>query len=118
MKNFLFILALSLLIASPVFATSTIDFMGNDYSVSVIISDDNCEIVNVWVLNEDIAIITPQNSENDIFEKAECNCVKNKIHIIIPVTAEHQRFELTAGPKKGLMSYGNKKIKLKSNWDR
>jgi hypothetical protein len=89
MKHLL-ILFLLLIAASICHATSNVTFSGGGYDISVLLSDEDC--------------------------KAESDCRKKTIHLVVPETKSHPYFELKSTSKRSHITVGDKKVKVSPDW--
>ena len=85
MKHLL-ILFLLLIAASICQATSNITFSGGGYEISVLLSDEDCKVVGLNVSGDKPNIISISTSELTAFTKAESDCKKKTIHLVVPAT--------------------------------
>ena len=115
MKHLL-ILFLFLSVASICHATSNITFSGGGYEISVLLSDEDCKIVGLNVGGDNPNIISIGANELTAFSKAESDCKKKTIHLVVPATKSHPHFELKSTSKKGQMTLGEKKVHVSPDW--
>jgi hypothetical protein len=115
MKHLL-ILFLLLIAASICYATSTITFSGGGYDISVLLSDEDCQVVGLNVSGEDPNTISIGANELTAFSKAESDCKKKTIHLVVPATKSHPHFELKSSSKRGHMTLGEKKVNVSADW--
>jgi hypothetical protein len=115
MKRFL-TLFLLLIAASTCHATSNITFSGGGYEISVLLSNEDCKVVGLNVSGDDPNIISISTSELAAFSKAESDCKKRTIHLVVPATKSQPYFELKSTSKSGHVTLGEKKVKVSSDW--
>ena len=115
MKHFL-ILFLLLIAGSICHATSNITFSGGGYDISVLLSDEDCKVVGLNVSGDNPNIISVGANELTALIKAESDCKKKTIHLVVPATKSHPYFELKGNSKKGQMTLGQKKVKISPDW--
>ena len=115
MKHFP-ILFLLLIAASICHATSNITFSGEGYEISVLLSDEDCKIVGLNVSGDNPNIISIGANELTAFSKAESDCKREPIHLVVPATESQPYFELKSTSKKGQMTLGEKKINVSPDW--
>jgi hypothetical protein len=103
------------LYSSIAWATSTIYFGNDEYTVEVNISDSDPvqSILHVRFYYKDSLLISANSGD---FEEAFCNCEKKVIKIIIP--AEQQRFEMNAKGDTGQIKYRGEMIEITCDWER
>ena len=102
--------------ASMCHATSNITFSGGGYDISVLLSDEGCKVVGLNVSGDNPNIISIGANELTAFSKAESDCKKKTIHLVVPATKSHPHFELKSTSKKGHMTLGEKKINVSADW--
>jgi hypothetical protein len=83
MKHLLVVFLL-LTAASICYATSNITFAGGGYEISVLLSDEDCKVVGLNVSGDNPNIISINRNELTAFSKAEFDCKKKTIHIVVP----------------------------------
>jgi len=115
MKHLL-ILFLLLIAASICYATSNITFSGGGYEISVLLSDEDCKVVGLNVSGDNPNIISIGVNELATFSKAESDCKKKTIHLVVPATKSHPYFELKSTSKRGHMTVGKKKVNVSADW--
>ncbi len=115
MKHLL-ILFLLLMAASICRATSSITFSGGGYEISVLLTDEDCKVVGLNVGGHNPNIISIGANELTAFSKAESDCKKKTIHLVVPATKSHPHFELKSTSKKGHMTLGDKKVNVSPDW--
>ena len=115
MKHLL-ILFLPLIAASTCHATSNITFSGGGYEISVLLSDEDCKVVRLNVSGDNPNIISISANELTAFSKAESDCKKKTIHLVVPATKSHPHFELNSTSKRGHMTLGEKKVNVSADW--
>jgi hypothetical protein len=105
------LLTLSLLLAAGSIcqATSNITFSGGGYEISVLLSDEDCKVVALNVSGDNPNIISISTSELTAFSKAESDCKKKTIHLVMPAMKSHPHFELKSTSKRGYMTLGERK---------
>jgi hypothetical protein len=112
----LFIPFLLLIFASICYATSNITFSGGGYEISVLLSDEDCKVVGLNVSGDNPNIISIGANELTAFSKAESDCKKKTIHLVLPATKSHPYFELKSTSKNGHLTIGEKKVKVSPDW--
>jgi hypothetical protein len=106
-----------LFIAVPIcHATSNITFSGGGYEISVLLSDEDCKVVGLSVSGDNPNIISISTNELTAFSKAESDCKKKTIHLIVPATKSQPYFELKSTGKDGRLTLGEKKVKVSPDW--
>jgi hypothetical protein len=115
MKHLL-ILFLLLIAASICHATSNITFSGGGYEISVLLSDEDCKVVGLNVSGDNGSIISIETKDLAAFSKAESDCKKKTMHLVVPATKSHPYFELKSTSKNGHMTLGEKKVKVSADW--
>jgi hypothetical protein len=109
-------LFLLLIAASICHATSNITFSGGGYDISVLLSDGHCKVVGLNVSGDNPNIISIGANEFTAFSKAESDCKKKTIHLVVPATKSHPHFELKSTSKRGHMTLGEKKVNVSPDW--
>ncbi len=112
----LFIPFLLLIFASICYATSNITFSGGGYEISVLLSDEDCKVVGLNVSGDNPNIISIGANELTAFSRAESDCKKKTIHLVVPATKSHPHFELKSTSKSGHMTLGEKKVNVSADW--
>ena len=102
--------------ASICHATLNITFSGGGYEISVLLSDEDCKIVGLNVSGGNPNIISIGANEVTAFSKAESDCKKKTIHLVVPPTQSHPYFELKSTSKNGHLTLGEKKVKVSPDW--
>lgn len=97
-------------------ATSNITFSGGGYEISVLLSDEDCKVVGLTVSGDNPNIISISTNELTAFSKAESDCKKKTIHLVVPETKSHPNFELKSTSKRGYMTLGEKKVNVSADW--
>jgi len=115
MKHLL-ILFLLLITASICHATSNVTFSGSGYDISVSLSDEDCKVVGLNVSGDNPNIISIGANELRAFSKAESDCKKKTIHLVVPETKSHPHFELKSISKRSHITVGDKKVKVSPDW--
>jgi len=115
MKHLL-ILFLLLITASLCHATSNITFSGSEYEISVLLSDKDCKVLGLNVSGDNGNIISIETKDLAAFSKAESDCKKQTIHLVVPATKSHPYFELKSTSKSGHMTLGEKKVNVSPDW--
>jgi len=115
MKHLL-ILFLLLITAWICHATSNITFSGDGYEVSVLLSEEDCKVVGLNVSGDNPNIISIGANELTAFSKAESDCKKKTIHLVVPAAKSHPHFELKSTSKRGHMTLGEKKVNVSADW--
>jgi hypothetical protein len=85
MKHLLVVFLL-LTAASICYPTSKVTFSGDGYDISVLLSDEDCKVVGLNVSGDNPNIISIGANELTAFSKAEFDCKKKTIHLIVPAT--------------------------------
>jgi hypothetical protein len=80
----LLVLFLLLITASICHATSNVTFSGGGYEMSVLLSDEDCKVVGLNVSGDNPNIISIGANELNVFSKAESDCKKKTIHLVVP----------------------------------
>ena len=107
-----------LLIAAPIcHATSNVTFAGGCYEISVLLSDEDCKVVGLNVSGDNPNFISIGANELTAFSKAESDCKKKTIHLVVPETTSHPYFELKSTSKRGHMTLGEKKVTVSPDWE-
>ena len=115
MKHLLVIFLL--LIAAPIcHATSNVVFSGGGYEVSVLLSDEDCKVLGLNVSGDNPNIISIGANELTAFSKAESDCKKKTIHLVVPAAKSRPHFELKSTSEKGHMTLGEKKVNVSTDW--
>jgi len=115
MKHLLVVFLL-LTAASICYATSNVTFSGNGYDMSVLLSDEDCKVVGFNVSGDNPNIISVGANELTAFSKAESDCKKKTIHLVVPATKSHPHFELKSTSKKGHVTLGENKVSVSADW--
>ena len=115
MKHYLTLLFL-FFAASICHATSNITFSGGGYEISVLLSDENCKVVGLNVSGDSGSIISFETTDLATFSKAESDCKKKTMHLVVPATKSQPYFELKSTSKKGHLTLGEKKVKVSPDW--
>ena len=115
MKHLL-VLFLLLIAASICHATSNITFSGGGYDISVLLSDEDCQVVGLNVNGDNPNIISIGANELTAFSKVESDCKNKTIHLVVPATKSHPYFELKSTSKRGHMTLGEKKANGSAEW--
>ena len=82
MKHLLVIFLLGVA-ASTCHATSNVTFSGGGYEISVLLSDEDCKVVGLNVSGDGPNIISISTDELSAFSKAESDCKKKTIHLVV-----------------------------------
>jgi hypothetical protein len=114
--KYLVVFCLMLGAASTCHATSTITFSGGDYEIEVLLSDVECKVAGLNVSGKSPNIISIGANELTAFSKAECDCKKERIHLVVPGTKSRPYFELKSNNKSGQMILGKEKVKISPDW--
>jgi hypothetical protein len=111
------LLVLSLFVPTWCNATSSFEFISDDFSVSVIINSD-CQIVHVYAYQGDKTVIDCEvDAESGKGARIhQVSCRKQKIRVAIPPSKSSKGIELMANQKKGYAIYDGKKIKRTPDW--
>jgi hypothetical protein len=115
MKHLL-ILFLLLSASSICYATSNVTFSGGGYDMSVLLSDEDCQVVGLNVSGDNPDIISVTANELAAFSKAESDCKKRTIHLVVPATKSHPYFELKSTSPRSHVTVGEKKVKVSPDW--
>jgi len=115
MKHLL-VLFLLLATASICYATSNITFSGSGYKISVLLNDEDCKVVGLNVSGDNPNVISISANELTAFSKAESDCKRKTIHLVLPATKSHPYFELKSTSKNGHLTLGEKKVKVSPDW--
>ena len=115
MKHLL-ILFFLLIAASICHATSNVTFSGGGYEVSVLLSDEDCKVVGLNVSGDNPNIISISINELTAFSKAESDCKKKTLHLVLPATKSHPYFELKSTSKRGHITVGENKVNVSPDW--
>jgi len=107
---------LLLIAASICYATSNITFSGGGYEISVLLSDEDCKVVGLNVSGDNGSIISIETNDLAAFSKAESECKKKTIHLVVPATKSHPYFELKSTRKRGQLTLGETKMKVSPDW--
>ena len=106
-----------LLIAAPICdATSNLTFSGGGYDISVLLSDEDCQVVGLNVSGDNPNIISIGANELTALSKAESDCKRKTIHLVVPEAKAHPYFELKSTSKRGHMTLGQKKVNVSADW--
>jgi len=105
-----------LIAASICHATSNITFSGGGYEISVLLRDADCKVVGLNVSGDNPNIISISTNELTPFSKAESDCKKKTMHLVVPPTKSQPYFELESTSKNGHITLGEKKIKVSPDW--
>ena len=105
-----------LIAASICHATSSVTFSGGGYDISVLLSDENCKVVGLNISGDNPNIISVGANELMAFSKAESDCKKKTIHLVVPETKSHPYFELKSTSKRGDITLGEKKVNVAPDW--
>ena len=112
--RYLVVVFLLLTAGSICYATSNVTFRGNGYDISVFLSDEDCKVVGLNVSGDNPNIISVGANELTAFSKAESDCKKKTIHLVVPATKSHPHFELKSTSKKGHATLGEKKVRTEA----
>ena len=115
MKHWLIIFLL-VVAASICHATSNVTFSGGGYDISVLLSDEDCKVVDLNVSGDNPNIISISTNELSAFSKSESDCKKKTIHLVVPATKAHLYFELKSTGKNSHLTLGEKKVKVSPDW--
>jgi hypothetical protein len=115
MKHFLTVFLL-VIAASICHATSNVTFSGRGCEISVLLSDEDCKVVGLNVSGDNPNIVSISANELTAFSKAESDCKKKTIHLVVPATKSHPYFELKSTSKSGHVTLGEKKVKVSPDW--
>jgi len=116
MKHYL-VLFFFFITASICHATSNITFSGGGYEISVLLSDEDCKVVGLNVSGDNGSILSIETNDLAAFSKAESDCKKKTIHLVVPATESQPYFELKSTSKKGHLTLGEKKVKISPDWE-
>jgi hypothetical protein len=98
------------------YATLSMTFSGGDYEISVLLSDEDCKVVGLNVSGDNPNIISISTNELTAFSKAEADCKKKTIHLVVSGTKSHPHFELKSTSKTGHVTLGEKKVNVSADW--
>ena len=84
--------------------------------MSVLLSDEDCKVVGFNVSGDNPNIISVGANELTAFSKAESDCKKKTIHLVVPATKSHPHFELKSTSKKGHVTLGENKVSVSADW--
>jgi hypothetical protein len=107
---------LLLIAASICYATSNITFSGGGYDISVLLSYEDCKVVGLNVSGDNVSIISIETKDLAAFSKAECDCKKKTIHLVLPATKSRPYFELKSSSKNGPITLGEEKVNVSTDW--
>jgi hypothetical protein len=107
---------LLLIVASICHATANITFSGGGYDISVLLSDEDCKVVGLNVSGDTGTVISIDTKELTAFSKAESDCKKKTIHLVVPATKSHPYFELKSTSKKGHITLGEERVNVSPDW--
>ena len=82
----------------------------------VLLSDEDCKVVGLNVSDDNPNIISIGANELTAFSKAEFDCKKKTIHLVVPATKSQPYFELKSTSKNGHLILGEKKAKVSPDW--
>jgi hypothetical protein len=99
--------------ASICYATSPSAAVATTYRL---LSDEDCKVVGLNVSRDNPNIISIGANELTAFSKAESDCKKKTIHLVVPATKSHPYFELKSTGKSGHMTLGEKKVNVSPDW--
>jgi hypothetical protein len=116
MKHYLALFFL-FITASICHATSNITFSGGGYEISVLLSDEDCKVVGLNVSGDNGSILSIETNDLGAFSKAESDCKKKTIHLVVPATKSQPYFELKSTSKKGHLTLGEKKVNVSPDWE-
>lgn len=102
--------------ASICHATSNITFSGGGYEISVLLSDEDCKVVGLNVSGDNPNIISIGTNELTAFSKADSDCKRKTIHLVVPETKSHPYFELKSTSNRGHITLGEKKVMVSPDW--
>ena len=115
MKHLLVVFLL-LTAASICYPTSKVTFSGDGYNISVLLSDEDCKVVGLNVSGDNPNIISIGANELTAFSKAEFDCKKKTIHLVVRRRNRIPHFELKSTSKKGHVTLGEKKVSVSADW--
>jgi len=81
-----------------------------------LLSDEDCKVVGLNVSGDNPNIISIGANELMAFSKAESDCKKKTIHLVVPETKSHPYFELKSTSKRGHITLGEKKVNVAPDW--
>jgi hypothetical protein len=102
--------------ASICHATSNVTFSGGGYEISVLLSDEDCKVVGLNVSDDNRNIISINADDATAFKKAEADCKKKTIHLVVSATKSHPYFQLKSTSKNAHLTIGDKKVKVSPDW--
>jgi hypothetical protein len=105
-----------LIAASICHASSNVTFSGGGYDISVLLSDEDCKVVGLNFSGDNGSIMSIETKDVAAFSKAESDCKKKTIHLVVPATKSYPYFELKSTSKRGHITVGEKKVKISPDW--
>ena len=81
-----------------------------------LLSDEDCKVVGLSVSGENPNIISIVAKELTAFSKAESDCKKKTIHLVVPATKSHPYFELKSTGKRSHIAFDENKVKVSPDW--
>jgi len=102
--------------ASICHATSNVTFSGGGYDISVLLSDEDCKVVGLNVSGDNPNIISIGANELAALSKADSDCKKKTIHLVVPETKSHPYFELKNTSNRSHITLGEKKVRVSPDW--
>ena len=82
----------------------------------VLLSDEDYKAVGLNVSGDNGSIISIETNDLAAFSKAESDCRKKTIHLVVPATKSHPYFELKSTRKRGQLTLGETKMKVSPDW--
>ena len=79
-------------------------------------SDEDCKVVGLNVSGDNPNIISIGSDDLTAFSKAESDCKKKTIHLVMPATKSQPYFELKSTSRHGHLTVGEKKVKVSPDW--
>ena len=84
--------------------------------IGLVECDEDCKVVGLNVSGDNPNIISIGVNELTAFSKAESDCKKKTINLVVPATKSHPHFELKSTSKRGHMTLGEKKVNVSAEW--
>ena len=79
-------------------------------------SNEDCKVVGLNVSGDNGRIISIETKDLALFSKAESDCKKKTMHLVVPAAKSQPYFELKSTSKKGHLILGEKKVKVSPDW--
>jgi hypothetical protein len=71
---------------------------------------------NINVSGDNGSIISIETKDLAAFSKAESDCKKETIHLVVPATKSNPHFELKSTSQNGHLTLGDKRVKVSPDW--